>query len=86
MQILEALLLAIKMWTGFNTDVICRNTKMCSVFLDITSVVKPVRIFMARSKASNRCLMAELCCHDFVYFGCLTICIFGIHHKQCASD
>ena len=31
-------------------------------------------------------LMTELCFHRFVCFGCVTICIFGIHHEQCASD
>ena len=85
-RILEALLLAIKMWTGFTTDVLWRNTLHSFVFLHRTSVVKPMHIFMAKSRVSKLCLMAELCFYHFLYFGCVTICIFRIHHKQCASD
>ena len=56
------------------------------VFIHIPSVVKPVHIFMARNRVSKSCLMAELCFHRFFSFLSRSIYIFGIHHKQCASD
>ena len=38
------------------------------VFTHITSMVKPVHIFMARSRASKSCLKTELCFHRYVHF------------------
>ena len=52
----------------------------------IPSVVKPMHIFMAKSRVSKSCLMAELCFHRFVHFYCVPTYIFGFHYKQCASD
>ena len=46
---------------------------------------KSVHIFRARNKVSKSS-MAVLCFHHFVHFDCVPICIFGFHHKQCASD
>ena len=31
-------------------------------------------------------LKAELCFHRYVHFSCVPIYVFGLHHKQCASD
>ena len=56
------------------------------VFINITFVVKPVHIFMARSRTSKSYLMAELCFQRFVHFGCVPIYIFSAHHKPCAGD
>ena len=56
------------------------------VFIHIPSVVKPVHIFMARSRASEDCILPELCFHRFVHFDFVPIYIFGFHHKQCVSD
>ena len=55
------------------------------VFTDITSLLKLVHIFIARNRVFKSCLMAELCFHCFVHFGCALIYIYGFHHKQCAS-
>ena len=38
------------------------------VFAQITSLVKPVHIFMATSRVSKYCLKAELCFHRFAHF------------------
>ena len=43
------------------------------MFIHVTSVVKQVHIFMFRSSASQDCLMADLCFHHFVHFGCVLI-------------
>ena len=56
------------------------------VFIYITSVVKPVHIFMARSRYSKSRSKAELCHYGFEHFTCVPIYIFGFHHKQCACD
>ena len=48
-----------------------------SLINHITSAVKPVHIFMARSRVSKSCLMAELCFDDFVHFGSVPIYIFA---------
>ena len=31
-------------------------------------------------------LKAELCFYRYVHFACVPVYIFGLHHKQCASD
>lgn len=54
------------------------------IFIHITSVEKPVHIFMAKNRVSKSCLIAELCYHPFVHFNCAPICIFGPNQKQCA--
>ena len=41
------------------------------VFTHITSVLKPVHIFIARSRVSKSCLKAELCFHHYVDFACV---------------
>ena len=56
------------------------------VFTHIKSVVKPVHIFMARSRVSRSHLKVELCFHRYVHFACVPIYVFGLHHKQCASS
>ena len=56
------------------------------IFIHITSVMKPVHIFMARNIVSKSCLMTELCFHRLVHFGFLSIYIFGFHYKQWASN
>ena len=56
------------------------------MFIHITSVLKPVYIYMAESKASKRHIINELWFHRFVHFGCLPIFIFGFHHKHCDSN
>ena len=43
------------------------------VFTHITSVVKPVHIFMVRSRVSKSRLKAELCFHYYVHFACVLI-------------
>lgn len=53
------------------------------VFIHITSVVTPVHIFMAKNRASENCLITELCFH---HFGCVPIYISGFHYKQFASN
>ena len=50
------------------------------------SVVKPMHIFLTRSRVSKSCLMAELRFHRFIHFDCVPIYVFAFHHKQCASD
>ena len=37
------------------------------MFVHITSVMKPLHIFMKRSRVSKSCLKAELCFRRFVY-------------------
>ena len=56
------------------------------MFTHITSVVRPVHIFMVRSGVSKIRLKTELCFHYYVDFACIPICVFGFHHKQCDSD
>ena len=56
------------------------------VFIHILSVVKPVHIFMARSRICKSCLTVELYFHRSVHFDCVAIYIFCFHHKQFASD
>ena len=56
------------------------------VFTHITSVVKPVHIFMARSRVSKSPLKAELFYYRYVHFSSVPIYIFGFRHKWCASD
>ena len=56
------------------------------VFTRITSVVKPVYIFMDKIRESKSCLKAELCFHRYVYFACVPIYIFGFQNKHFASD
>ena len=46
-----------------------------NVFIHITSVVKPVHIFTARSRVSKSCLLTELCFHCFVHLSCVLIYI-----------
>ena len=54
-------------------------------FIHITSVVKPVHIFVVRNRISKSCLLTEPCFHCFKHFGCVLIYIFSFHHKQCAT-
>ena len=54
----------------------------CIVFMHITSAEKSVYIFMARNRISKSCVMGELCFNCFVCFDCVSIFIFGFHHKQ----
>ena len=55
-------------------------------FSHITSRVVPVHISIARNRYFKNCLMADLCFHRFVHFGCVSVYIFGFENKQCASD
>ena len=48
-----------------------------SLFVHITSVVKLVHIFVARSRVSKCCFKTNLCFHRFMHFGCAAIYIFG---------
>ena len=50
-------------------------------FTHITSVVKPVHIFITRSRVSKNRLKAELSFHCYVHFACVLICI-SITTKQ----
>ena len=98
-QLLEILLLVMKICIGFTTDVKWVNTKLyifmvwvgllmvvhTFVFTHIISVVKPMDIFMARIRVSKSCLKAELYFHRFAHFACVPICIFGFYDKQRAS-
>ena len=43
------------------------------VFTHMTYVVKPVHIFMAKSRVSKSRLKPELCFHRYVYFSCVPI-------------
>ena len=38
------------------------------------------------NRVSKSCLIAKLCFHRFVHFGCVPIYIVGFHHRHCASD
>ena len=48
------------------------------VFIHATSVVKPVHIFMARSRVFKNCLKAELCFYRYLHcaFSCVPIYIY----------
>ena len=48
-------------------------------------LLKPVNIFMARSRVFKSCLAANPCFHLFVHFNCVPIYMFDFHHEQCAS-
>ena len=52
----------------------------------VIEVVKTVHFFTARTEFQKAVLKAELCFHRYVHFACVPIYIFGLHHKQCASD
>ena len=56
------------------------------MFPYITTVVRSVLIFMARSRVPKSCLKAKLCFQHFEHFACVPIYIFGFQHKQCASN
>ena len=56
------------------------------VFTHVTSVVKPLHIFMAKSRVCKSCLKADFCFHRYVHFSCVLIYIFSFDQKQCASD
>ena len=45
-----------------------------------------MHFFTARTEIQKAVLKAELCFHRYVHFACVPIYIFGLHHKQCASD
>ena len=49
-------------------------------------MVKPVHVFMARTRVSKRGLKAELCPQRYVHFSGVPIYIFGFRHKQFAND
>ena len=51
------------------------------VFPYITSLVKPVLIFMLRRRVSTSCLKAELCFHRFEHFACVPIYMQHIYYK-----
>ena len=51
------------------------------MFIQITSVVKPAHVVMARSIVFKSCLMAELC-FDVAHFSCIPIYTFGFRHKN----
>ena len=44
-----------------------------TLFIHKKSLLKPVHIFMVKNSVSKSCLMAELCFHRFVHFGCVLI-------------
>ena len=43
------------------------------VFIHVTSIVKPVYIFMERSRVCKSLIEAKLCFHSFVHFGSVPI-------------
>ena len=49
-----------------------------TLFIHEKSVLKPVHKFMVKNRVSKSCLMAELCFHRFVHFGCVLIHICRI--------
>ena len=46
-------------------------TQHTFVFINIRSVVNPVQIFLAKSRDSKSCLMAELCFYLLLHFPCV---------------
>ena len=56
------------------------------VFTHITSVVKPVHIFMTGGRVSKSHLKAEISFHGYVHYIYPSLYIFSFHHKQCAID
>ena len=59
-------------------------TLLCSFIY--SSVMKPVHIFIARNRASESCLISELCFCRFVHFVYVPMYIFDCYHKEYASD
>ena len=46
-------------------------------------------LFLAIKKCTGflkATLKTEFCFHRYVHFACTPIYMFGLHHKQCASD
>ena len=43
-------------------------------------------LFARKTEFLKTVLKVELCFHRYVHFACVLIYIFGLHHKQCASD
>ena len=56
------------------------------IFSIYVSIYLCIYISTARDRVSKSCLMAALFFHRFLHFDCVSIYIFGFHHKQCAND
>lgn len=65
-----------------NVEILFQHFFKCWKFM----MVKPVHIFLVKSRVSTSCLMVELCLLRFMHFGCVLVYIFNFHHKRWAGD